>query len=226
MHQPQSADHTLNCHCGSASTMHRLQGGTQTCVAQLSEHIHAVLSITCKLNGSFTTTLTNKQRSLLLRRDSSRQSPLRAPSAVVLGDLADAAVREPEYVRVEPISAALQRHEPLLNVLLLTAGGVTARNGTQPATLTGPVTASAHNQQFGFPCYFAGHKMRTFSQPDICPHNTQQLNSYLSGHAACPLQLGLPYFFGVQPRTYFWKYLKVLTVYWNIKLYLFSCIFH
>jgi hypothetical protein len=36
----------------------------------------------------------------------------------------------------------------------------------------------------------------------------------------------LTIFFWVQPRTYFWNYLKVLTVYWNIKLYLFSCIFH
>jgi hypothetical protein len=35
----------------------------------------------------------------------------------------------------------------------------------------------------------------------------------------------LTIFFWVQPRTYFWNYLKVLTVYWNIKLYLFSCIF-
>jgi hypothetical protein len=36
----------------------------------------------------------------------------------------------------------------------------------------------------------------------------------------------LTIFFWVQPRTYFWNYLKVLTVYWNIKLDLFSCIFH
>jgi hypothetical protein len=36
----------------------------------------------------------------------------------------------------------------------------------------------------------------------------------------------LTIFFWVQPRTYFWNYLKVLTVYWNIKLYIFSCIFH
>jgi hypothetical protein len=36
----------------------------------------------------------------------------------------------------------------------------------------------------------------------------------------------LTIFFGSNPNTYFWNYLKVLTVYWNIKLYLFSCIFH
>jgi hypothetical protein len=56
-------------------------------------------------------------------------------SAVVLRNLTDAAVWEPEYVCVQSISTTLQCYQSLLHVLLLTAWWVTARYRAQSATL-------------------------------------------------------------------------------------------
>lgn len=72
------------------------------------------------------------------------KSTLHVPSAVVLSDLTDAAVWEPEYVCVESISTTLQRYQSLLHVLLLTARGVAARYRTQTAALTGSASLSAN----------------------------------------------------------------------------------
>jgi hypothetical protein len=65
---------------------------------------------------------------------------LHAPSAVVLSDLTDAAVWEPEYICVQSISTTLQCYQSLLYILLLTARGVAARYWTQTTTLTGTAT--------------------------------------------------------------------------------------
>jgi hypothetical protein len=68
------------------------------------------------------------------------KSTLHAPSAVVLRDLTDAAVWEPEYICVESISTTLQCYQSLLHILLLTARGVAARYRTQTTTLSGAAT--------------------------------------------------------------------------------------
>jgi hypothetical protein len=56
-------------------------------------------------------------------------------SASVLRNLTDAAVWEPEYIRVQSVSTTLQCYQSLLHVLLLTARWVTSRYRAQTTAL-------------------------------------------------------------------------------------------